>query len=327
MKKSLMLIIFFTAILLLALTQATLAAPLDTLEISLTTNTVNPGEEVTINFNFGQPLGAFTFDVDFDTNLFEFVTSSVSASTAGGTTTLLYYDPTGGANPATSMSVTFRALAGLTTSNPTQFMITANGIANSDASVIFDDITVPIVRDVLVEPAYIGYVIEITNESTLQRDIENPINVRISSPMGRYYDHLRLVAHVVTPSGATFRLLGTDSGGLEHDVILSGWGAPSGFGLGGAVDITYNFMGIFSEDGNYTLTLNLIDRDNSDEIISTATRTFAVGVPVVEEPIVTNPEENVLPRTGINQYVYLAAILLTAIIIYAIFNRKNAKKF
>ena len=120
-------------------------------------------------------------------------------------------------------------------------------------------------------------------------------------------------------------------GGLEHDVILSGWGAPSGFGLGGSVDVTYSFMGIFSENGEYILTLNLIDRDNSDEVIATAARTFAVGVPAIEiipeESNITYPEENTLPRTGINHYVYLAGILMIAVITYIVFNRKSKKQF
>ncbi|MCL2354948.1 MAG: hypothetical protein FWC68_03615, partial [Oscillospiraceae bacterium] len=275
MNKTSKIVLCLLLILFLALTLSAFAAALNTLSITLTRQAVHPGEEVTINFDFGQALGAYTFEIDFDDDLFEYVSNSGgTASVSGDTVTVVFYDAS---NPATVMSVTFRAKSNITTSNPTQFMITANGLANPDASVIFDNITVPIVRDVLVEPAYVNYTIAIEHEGRLEREIENPINVRITSPMGRYYDHLRLVAEVTTPNDATFRLLGTDSADLEHDVILSGWGEPAGFGLGGNVNVLYQFRGIFSENGEYALTLNLIDRDNSDAVIATTTRTLTVG--------------------------------------------------
>ena len=49
------------------------------------------------------------------------------------------------------MSVTFRAKPDITTSNPTEFTITGEGLSNSDASVTFDDITIPIVKNVTVD--------------------------------------------------------------------------------------------------------------------------------------------------------------------------------
>ena len=58
-------------------------------------------------------------------------------------------------------SVTFRAKPDITTSNPTEFTITGEGLSNSDASVTFDDITIPIVKNVTVEPCllYTSYII------------------------------------------------------------------------------------------------------------------------------------------------------------------------
>ena len=90
-----------------------------------------------------------------------------------------------------------------------------------------------------------------------------------SSPMGRYYEHARLIAEATTPEGATVQLLATDQQQMEHDIIQSGWGDAQGYKIGGK-DVLQQLKtrGIFSENGNYTITLKLIDRDNSDQVIA-----------------------------------------------------------
>ena len=124
-----LIVLCFVIVFLMAFSLSVFAADLDTLSISLTRATVHPGEEVTMNFDFGQPLGAYTFEIDFDDNLFEYVgNSGGAASVSGDTVIVTFYDTTGGSNPSTVMSVTFRAITGITTSNPTQFMITRNWI-------------------------------------------------------------------------------------------------------------------------------------------------------------------------------------------------------
>lgn len=54
-----------------------------------------------------------------------------------------------------------------------------------------------------------------------------------SSPMGRYYEHARLIAEATTPSDANVQLLATDESSLEHDIIDSGWGDAQGYKIGG----------------------------------------------------------------------------------------------
>ena len=60
-------------------------------------------------------------------------------------------------NPKDTMSVKFRAKEGLQTSNPTDLSITAEGLANPDASIQYDDILVPIKKNIVVEPKYEDY--------------------------------------------------------------------------------------------------------------------------------------------------------------------------
>ena len=224
-------------------------------------------------------------------------------------------------NPNQIETVTFKAKSGITTSNPTQFLITLTGMANHNETIRFND-TVPIIKDVLVEPAYIDYEISLEYTSPIVKNEEKAIDVRIASSMGRFYDHLRLIAEVTEPSGATMRLLGIDNEGLEHDVILSGWGPAAGFGLGGAVNEVYHFKGIFSEDGDYVLTLKLIDRDDSDKVIASKTTTIKVGNEVMG---VGGSEElpSELPKTGMNFSLYLVISIFSILAVYTVANRKN----
>jgi len=336
MKKTFSIVVLFTLLFVLIFSVSVNAAVnLDTLTITTDKTIVNPDLNVTINFNFGQPLGAYTFDIDFDDALLEYVSSTgvTSASATGDTVTAFFTDLTGGSAPSSSMSVTFKAKTGITTSNPTQFLITATGMANPDGSVQFEDITTPITKDITVEPAYVDYNITVEYTEPIIKDEEHPINVRISSTMGRYYDHLRLIAEVTKPDNSTFQLFGTDAADLEHDVILSGWGDPAGFGLGGTVNQVYNFRGVFSEDGEYTLTLKLIDRDSSDAVIASKTATFRVGevVSEIEETEISEEQQQeqqeVLPtthpKTGINMYLPFSAVALVSLAAYSFVSKKH----
>ena len=107
------------------------AAALDTISIDTSKTIVRPGEEVAVTINFGQALGAYTFDIAYDNKIFDYV--SVDGGTAHDTTDKIrvtFYDTTGGSNPRNNMSVVFKAKADITTSNPTEFTVTGEGLAN-----------------------------------------------------------------------------------------------------------------------------------------------------------------------------------------------------
>lgn len=310
----------------------TYAAALNTIEIQTSKTTIRPGEEVKVTIQFGQNLGAYTFNVSYDHNIFEYV--SADGGTASDTTDkvkVVFYDTTGGTNPRTNMSVTFRAKTDITTSNPTEFTITGEGLANADASVTFDDITTPIVKNVTVEPEYVAYTLNLSYTGNILKGEEKEMTLSYSSPMGRYYEHARLIAEATTPEGATVQLLATDQQQLEHDIIQNGWGDAQGYKIGGKDVIQeLRVRGIFSENGNYTITLKLIDRDNSDQVIAQKDFSFTVGTtqePTTPEP---TPENTVtseemptqLPKTGINFYVPIS-ILLIILISYCIYYNKK----
>lgn len=347
MKKTISIFIIIAILSMIIFVPSSYAAPLNTIDIDTDKTTVKPGEVVVLNINFGQDLGAYTFNIDYDNSIFEYV--SVDGGTENNANDKLkvtYYDQTGGTNPRNYMSATFRAKADITTSNPTEFTVTAEGLANPDASVQYDDITTPIVKNITVEPEYIDYTIKLEHSGDIVKEEEKAMTLSYTSPMGRYYEHARLIAEAQAPANATIQLLATDQAGLEHDIIQSGWGDAQGSKIGGKdVSQVLQTKAIFSEEGNYTITLKLIDRDNSDSVIAEKTFNFsalAEQVPTptpTEQPTQTPPEvtpdnnqgavdktdetPKTLPKTGTNLYVPIAVILIALISAYIFFNKKK----
>lgn len=348
MKKIISIFAIITLLTLVIFTGNTYAAELDTLDITTSKTTVRPGEEVKVTMEFGQNLGAYTFKVSYDNNIFDYV--SAEGGTANDTTDkviVTYHDTTGGTNPRTNMSVTFKAKEDITTSNPTEFTITAEGLANADASETFDDIGTPIVKNVTVEPEYVDYTLNLQYTGEIVKEQEKEIIVSYSSPMGRYYEHARLIATATTPEGADVQLIATDEQDLKHDIIESGWGDAQGYKIGGKdVSQVLKTQGTFSKAGNYTITLKLIDRDNSDTTIAEkAVQIAVVETPTTTEPPVTTPEPSnpdqtptqpttpeepkteetptTLPKTGINMYIPIALILVSLLSGYVVYNKRK----
>lgn len=349
MKKIISIFTIITLLTMLIFTGTVYAAGLDTIDVETDKTTVRPGEEVKVTVQFGEDLGAYTFNVAYDNKIFEYV--SAEGGTANDTTDkvkVVYHDTTGGTNPRTNMSVTFRAKADITTSNPTEFLITAEGLANSDASVNYDDITTPIVKNVTVEPEYVDYTLKLEHAGEIVKDEEKAMTLSYSSPMGRYYEHARLIAEATTPAGATVQLLANDQSNLEHDIIQSGWGDAQGYKIGGKdVSQVLQAKAIFSQAGDYSITLKLIDRDNSDQVIVEQAFQFtaletATPAPeptptptpdVPEQPVTpeevkpeeVKPEETpkVLPKTGNNLYIPIIVILIALISSYIYYNKKK----
>lgn len=211
MKKIISIITILTLLLIIILSGNTYAAELETIDVQPSKTTVRPGEQVTVLINFGTQLGAYTINVAYDDAIFNYTSvEGGEANNTGDKVIVSFYDTTGGTNPRENASITFTAKSDITTSNPTEFMITADGLTNSDASVDYDDITTPIVKNVTVEPEYIDYTINLKQSGDIIKEQANTMTLSYSSPMGRYYEHARLVGYATTPKGETVKLLGTD---------------------------------------------------------------------------------------------------------------------
>lgn len=347
MKKIVSIITIFLVLFLLTFSIKIYAATLDTLNIETTKQTVHPGENVTVNVEFGENLGSYTVDVAYDNNLLEYVSSEGgTANDTGAKVRVYYFDQTGGSSPRNNMSITFKAKEGITTSNPTEFSITLEGLANPDASVTYDDITTPIIKNIIVEPNYVDYKIALNYTGDIIVEEEKDMEIVISSSMGKNYQHTRIIAEANTPAGETVKFLATDTQDLEHDIIQSGWGDAQGDPIGG-VDVVKKLAvrGIFSGSGDYSITLKLIDRDNSDAVIASETFQIAVkeeaqeNVPEENNPEVPpttetteneKPQENMneqtpqtLPKTGNTIYFAILPVIAILIIAYIVLKRKD----
>ena len=116
------LILFFT---LLSVYSVSSAATLDNVRAEVSKAKIAPGEEVNLTVSFGKDLGAYTVNATYDDAIFEYVRSEGgTANDTGDKVILTYHDTTGGTNPRTNAVITFKAKAGLTTSNPTDFSVT-----------------------------------------------------------------------------------------------------------------------------------------------------------------------------------------------------------
>ena len=330
------------------------AVALDTITIDTSKTTVNPGEDVTLVINFGKALGSYTFDVAYDNKLLEYVNCEGGTPNDTGTKVrVTFYDSTGGTSPRTDMKITFRAKEGITTSNPTDLSVTAEGLANNDASESYDDITIPIVKNIVVEPKYEEYQIDLSYTGNILVDQEKEMTLTISSAMGKNYDHARIVAQATTPDGGTVTLKGTDEQQLEHDIIQSGWGDASGYQIGGQnMKKVLSLRANFTKAGAYSITINLIDRDSSDAVI--ASKTFSLtalteeqnnqentNIPTENETTnqgtnnegttqnaneTTNNQEELpktLPKTGRNIYISIIILTIALITTMVVLQKKN----
>ena len=321
------------------------AAALDDIKIDTNKNTVNPGDTVTLTITFGKPLGAYTFDIAYDNNLLEYVeTDGGTPNDNGIRVRVVFYDSTGGTNPKESMNITFKAKEGIITSNPTDLAVTAEGLSNPDASESYDDITIALEKNIVVEPRYEDYKFDLSYTGGPIVNIEKEMVLSLSSSMGKNYDHARIMLDATTPDGGNVQLKGTDESQTEYDLIDSGWGDPSGYAIGGQnVNKVLNLRGIFDKAGEYRLTFKLIDRDSSDAVIAentfTVTVTEAQNTPpeeetpenemegTTEEENTTNTtEENLptqLPKTGINLYIPIVVIVIAIISTSLYFSMKK----
>lgn len=346
MKKMVNIISIFLVLFLLAFSINVYAASLDTIDVTTDKETVHPGQTVTLTVDFGTQMGSYGVNVAYDNNLLDYVSTQGATANDTGTVvkTAYHYDASSGQSPRTSMSVTFKAKEDILTSNPTDLSVTIEGMGNPDASISYDDITTPIIKNIIVEPAYVDYDIALQYTGDIIKNEQKDMKLVVSSAMGKNYEHTRIIAEATTPENETVQIIGTDEQGLEHDIIDSGWGDATGDPIGGKnVKKELNLRGLFSGSGKYTITFKLIDRDNSDSVI--ASKTFDITVkdeetittpgttekpgnnnPAVENTLnteIAKQEPTTLPKTGNTIYFLLLPIIAVLAIAYIVLRKKN----
>lgn len=360
MNKKIFIAVIALLMLIFTLQVKTYAAsiPLNSVAVETDKEKVAPGEEIKLTINFGTTLGAYTFDIAYDNSIFEYVSTDGGTENDDGTKVrVTFYDSTGGTNPRTEMSITFKAKDDLEATSQTNFSITAEGLANEDASQEYDDITTAIEKEVTVEPNYEDYELSLEYSGNIIIDEEKELKLITKSSMGRNYDNLMLTAEVTEkPEDANVTITAIDDQETEVDILQDGWGSTTGYSLGGKdVEQELLMTSTFDKVGEYKIKFSVLDKDNSNQVVVEEEFTLSV----LEEEVILEEEENnsenaidenitteendtnseneteettedenamptELPKTGTTKYSYIAVVMALLVSGYVV--TKNYKK-
>lgn len=120
-----------------------------------------------------------------------------------------------------------------------------------------------------------GYSIDLQYEGNVVAGEEKESNAILDMVDATVYQRVKILVEVEGP--ATPKLLATDSLGTEFDIAQTGeWG--NGFLVGGTNKNVTPVKATFPKAGTYTITLSLVDMDNSNAVITSEEFTIEVGL-------------------------------------------------
>lgn len=254
------------------------AVGLSDLKIELDKSLIHPNENVDIAIDFGQPLSEFEIEIAYDSNLFEYVSTSndVNIYDNGNIITITY--PTLSNNTSVNtLEVKFKAKSDIISTNPTNFKVTLQNLKDGTNLEVIDNPENPFDLALVLEPVYTNYIIDLSYDGTLISKKENDLKLTIKSEMGQNYVNTKLYAIVNSPENSEVEIFANDSNGINYNLVEEGWGGENGEPIGGKnVVKQLNLRGIFKKEGEYNVTFELVDINNSDYII--ASNTFDIEV-------------------------------------------------
>ena len=278
MKKYITSICIVLVLMISILSGKSYAISLDNLNVNLDKTVVRPGENIEIKIYFGALLEEYIFNIAYDNKIFEYVSSEGGDAIDQGNIVELKFSKKENDYSKDHISLIFKAKNDITTSNPTNFAVTGKNfkIENSDEYV--DNMDSSISKEVLVEPEYEDYVINLDYEAEeIIANKETNMQISITSNIGRYYEKAKLFAKV-TPTDSTSRMIAiNEEDKKEYDLFKTFW-KDDGYKIGGK-DVTQvlNVTTMFEKSGEYSVTLNLVDGENNDNIIVSKTVNLLVN--------------------------------------------------
>lgn len=169
------------------------------------------------------------------------------------------------------------------------------------------------------------YTFELQYTGKIEKNVIKEANVLLIGKSATMYSKVRIKMDVSGPSIP--KIIAKDSLGNEHDIAQIGyWGPPEGFAVGGDFTNTTPVKATFAEAGTYTITLSLINLENSSVITQ---KSFSIEV---AEDNVTNNNTSVnnevveeLPKTGMSvfEYIFIFSILLITLSLVGIYAKKR----
>ena len=171
------------------------------------------------------------------------------------------------------------------------------------------------------------YAFELQYTGKIEKNVTKEANVLLIGKSATMYSKVRIKIDVSGPS--TPKIIAKDSLGNEHDIAQIGyWGPPQGFAVGGDFTNTTPVKATFAEAGTYTITLSLINLENSSVITQ---KSFPIEV---AEDNVTNNNTSInnvvveeLPKTGVSvfEYIIIFSILLITLSLVGIYAKKRKR--
>lgn len=169
------------------------------------------------------------------------------------------------------------------------------------------------------------YTFELQYTGKIEKNVTKEANVLLIGKSATMYSKVRIKIDVSGPS--TPKIIAKDSLGNEYDIAQIGyWGPPQGFAVGGDFTNTTPVKATFAEAGTYTITLSLINLENSTVITQ---KSFPIEV---AEDNVTNNNTSInnvvveeLPKTGVSvfEYIIIFSILLITLSLIGIYAKKR----
>lgn len=170
---------------------------------------------------------------------------------------------------------------------------------------------------------------ELTYTGDIIKGEEKDATVVLRGTNAPTYTNVRIKVDIAGP--ATPTLYAYDSLGTKIDIAQTGyWGPDSGFAVAGTFENTTPIQATFPEEGQYTITLSLIDISNNNNVITSKVITLNVENNLVnnENNIVNETNENnvtEIPKTGtsVGEYAIMCAVVFAICYVgYFIYKRK-----
>lgn len=268
-----------------------LAATLENFDIEIDKNVIHPEENLTIKIDFGRRLSEFEIDIAYDKNLFEYYSADkdINLYDNGDIVTLMY--PTmSTTEPISEIEVVFKANKDITTSNPTDIKVTLQNMKDGLTNEVIDNPLLPTEKKLVVEPIYKEYKFFLEyDEKTIKPNEETKMKLILKSDMGQIYTNTKIYATVSNDVEGEAKITATDIVGVKYNILEEGWGGENGEAIGGS-DVLKELIlnSKFSDSGNYKITFELQDLNNSNFVIASQSFDIIVKDELTQDSNITN---------------------------------------
>lgn len=157
------------------------------------------------------------------------------------------------------------------------------------------------------------YSFDLQYNGTIVKNVEKQAVAVLTGVNGTPHSNVRIDFDITGP--ATPELLAIDSYGAELNIAQIGyWGPVGGFPVGGSFINPTTIRATFPEEGNYTITLKLVDVANANAVITSRTfnlEVFEDQTNIPANTIVPANKIEELPKTGISIFdgmLYVASL-------------------